>query len=88
MAWPLVFLAIGGAAFACRGVLRVASKSGVFATRIKAEGAFAPALNNWLNRASTAASTCRRHVQSLTRDLRGFENPMTTAEAYQILRLR
>ncbi|OEH78701.1 mitochondrial import inner membrane translocase subunit TIM14 [Cyclospora cayetanensis] len=89
MVWPLVFLAAGGAAYAVRGAFRLASR-----TRLGASGSSHGASQGvplgtpaWLEGVLKKAGDLRHQVEHLTRDMKGFETPMTRSEAYQILKL-
>ncbi|KEP64814.1 UNVERIFIED_CONTAM: TIM14 protein [Hammondia hammondi] len=92
--WPLVCFLVGGAAFAARRGLRqaaawraarqpAAGTSG-HAEFSKAGEEFPAPLFLWCREKFGAASSQWR---ALTRDLRGFDNPMTKTEALQILKL-
>nr|CEL66393.1 TPA: DnaJ domain containing protein, related [Neospora caninum Liverpool] len=85
--WPLVCFLVGGAAFAARGGLRQAAiwrqgKSASGGSGTQAD--VAEPLRQWFQAKFGAAGVQWR---ALTRDLRGFENPMSKTEAFQILRL-
>ncbi|PFH34602.1 putative TIM14 protein [Besnoitia besnoiti] len=94
--WPMICLLVGGAAFAARRGLREAAvwqaarkaaaekageKGGEAAKGMP--GDFSETLRQWTEKAGNLGS----YWKAFSRDLRGFENPMTQAEAYQILRL-
>lgn len=86
MVWPLVFLAAGGAAFAVRGALRFVSRARLGASQ-GAFGGAPPAVPEWVKGLNHMAGGLKHQFLALTRDMKGFEAPMTKAEAYQILSL-
>ena len=84
MVWPIFFLVAGGAAFAVRGALRAASRSGCGGPQGAPRGLGAP---QWMEKLNERARRWKQQMEGLTRDLRGFEAPMSRSEAYQILKL-
>ena len=88
MAWPLIFLAAGGAAYAARGAMRLIMKSrgGAPGGPLGAPGGPLGA-PSWASGLYKKAELLKQQIQFATRDMKGFESPMTRAEAYQILRL-
>lgn len=72
MAWPVIALAIGGSAFAARAGFRCLKKANVDFRKVGLPSWVAPGIDG---------------LRNLSRDLRGFDNPISASEAYQILNI-
>ncbi|KAL8275478.1 hypothetical protein Esti_000610 [Eimeria stiedai] len=86
MVWPLVFLAVGGASYAVRAALRIARQSSAGGPSAVGRGPlWGPP--PWIQNLNRGVSGWKEQLAFITKDMRGFEVPMTKSEAYNILRL-
>lgn len=70
MVWPLIAVGVGLSAFVVRQGVRALGKAKIQPPSFLS----ATALNRW-----------RQHMAEYTRNLQGFESPMSVIEAYKIL---